>query len=558
MKPHDPINTGRRDSYYCLGVNDRDLYEWRPQIDRVLRQRLSADHANLFAEAAYDEELGSIDWYSPVDGEARLLSAFEGERRLELEADIAAKLADIRQLTGELSRGDETEQRVASLLESALSFPSKEQVFVVGGKPVITFWGFAPEGTMGRPSTPDFVTAAPDRPPAHVPVQLPVEDAPAAEILVAEPNSRSGWRWFLSLGWLGRAMMGLLVLLALLFLLRGCNLIGLGINLPSVGSGGATSNPPAVSIDELEREYGELLHERDRLLKRYEKQLGQCTPGRKLPPRATYLYPDGRREQGQRSLTLPGIGEPRGPDLAQLPPSLKDLDPPQQGSPQLPGSPPLPDKLPETLDEPQPPEMPPQSPPMDNPPPPPASPSPIPEPPANPPMPPADEPPPAVPEMPPTPAEPSPHGMPGQPPQAPSPAPSEKSDAPGDALSVPQDAQPGSRPEFLEGQWRSTSDLKRKGSNKSQRVEFIMNFDKNGSGNLTLVENGGTRCSAPANAHVIGPGQVYIRTDGAATCPNGTSYQPMEIVCENAAGGPGSVCWADQGDGNRFRVEVRR
>ena len=84
-----------------------------------------------------------MDWYSPVEGDVLAWKAADEDLReralnqLETMADGALSLARKCQLS------DKTAQQLfGALLEKALQFPGENHVFLVGGKPVITFWGF--------------------------------------------------------------------------------------------------------------------------------------------------------------------------------------------------------------------------------------------------------------------------------------------------------------------------------------------------------------------------------------------------------------------------------
>lgn len=272
-----------------LGVQGQQVIDSHRQIDAVLRARLGADHADLFARPERKTD-GGFDWYAAWSGAVRPLSDLPPEQRAPHEADIARKLADIRALAAEQAARGGSGATLSEMLERATQLADTADAYLVDGRPVLTFWGFAPEDPAHAPASFTPVGA----------VARPAEAAAPVAAALAAPAAGWGgwWRWLL-----------LLLLLALLLLLglKACEPL-----------------PPVIVERQIEEEPADLagLEERLAALRaRREEQLQACI----APP-----APRGE---------IPAIP----PEPPALPPSI---EPPATPSGQIPALPSLPD-LPE-------------------------------------------------------------------------------------------------------------------------------------------------------------------------------------------------------------------
>ena len=116
----------------------------------AIAQRLSREHADLLAIPEVDPTGRRIDWYAPFDGEVRKLDDLG-------EAERAQVLDKVHRLHGDLAGLAETmeaperssaERNFARLLRHALTAPGEETLYVVDGKPVMTFWGFTADAAL--------------------------------------------------------------------------------------------------------------------------------------------------------------------------------------------------------------------------------------------------------------------------------------------------------------------------------------------------------------------------------------------------------------------------
>src|SRR6185436_6525686 len=126
--------------YRALGLAGDPVWRAARQLRAAITQRLSAEHADLLAIPEVDPSGRRIDWYAPFDGEVR-------------------RLADL---------GD-AERNFARLLRHALTAPGEETLYVVDGKPVMTFWGFSADAALPGVFLPTAPPAPPPPPAAAIP-----------------------------------------------------------------------------------------------------------------------------------------------------------------------------------------------------------------------------------------------------------------------------------------------------------------------------------------------------------------------------------------------------
>jgi hypothetical protein len=190
--------------YRALGLAGDPVWRAAGQLRAAIAARLSREHADLLAIPEVDPTGRRIDWYAPFEGEARRLAdAGDAERAQALE--------EVQRLHGDLARLADTmetperssaERNFARLLRHALTAPGEETLYVVDGKPVMTFWGFTADASL-----PGAFLASP--PVLPRPVARPQAVMASAPALVAGASRTSWWQWLL---------LALLLLLILAFL----------------------------------------------------------------------------------------------------------------------------------------------------------------------------------------------------------------------------------------------------------------------------------------------------------------------------------------------------
>ncbi|MGU3412497.1 SrfA family protein [Enterobacteriaceae bacterium C34A] len=137
------LRSGSLDDFQSVGGGGQAVFASALQIRETLRLRKQQTLAECLAIPQVNDEGDRVDWYSPVEGEVQAWKSADEEVReralhqLETLADSALSLAR------KCQQSEKTAQQLfGALLEKALQFPGENHVFLVGGKPVITFWGF--------------------------------------------------------------------------------------------------------------------------------------------------------------------------------------------------------------------------------------------------------------------------------------------------------------------------------------------------------------------------------------------------------------------------------
>lgn len=188
-----------------------------PQIRDMLLRNFGDEFVLLFAKPVENSSDGTIDWYTPVQGEAKKIIDLPEDQQKPLLETMQKMGAEIQNLAEELIQTqDPLKVTRGNILKLSLSFPSEADLYVVGGQPVFTCWGFAP----GRPgvepmSLSRLQTVASKKPVVSAP---PVSVPPSKEIK-EEPSPPPGPRRPLFSGclWFLLPLLPLLLLFFLLF-----------------------------------------------------------------------------------------------------------------------------------------------------------------------------------------------------------------------------------------------------------------------------------------------------------------------------------------------------
>ncbi|WCG84856.1 SrfA family protein [Pectobacterium sp. A5351] len=235
------LRSGSLDDFLALGENGQPVYASALQLRETLRLRKQQQIADCLAIPQPNEHGDRIDWYSPVDGKVTswiAASEEEREKALALLETYQAAVADISQRAQNAEKAGQ--KLFGVLLAKAIQFPGANHVYLVNGKPVLTFWGFvnldkksrldaldclrpvikdveplfvAPTSAASAPTLP-LVDPVPEPEPQLVSPPEPVEPTPAP-VAAAAPARPP----FFRLWWLLPAA----ALLAILSLqIRGC------------------------------------------------------------------------------------------------------------------------------------------------------------------------------------------------------------------------------------------------------------------------------------------------------------------------------------------------
>lgn len=292
------IRTAPPEGRKPLGVQGQQVIDAYRQLDSVLRSRLGAGHANLFARPERKSD-GGFDWYAAWTGEVEPLGGTAPEVRAAHEADIAEKLDAIRNFARDQAGRGGAGATLAEMLDRATQMARTDDAYLVGGKPVLTFWGFVPEDPAHAPAVFNPVAALPATPVAS-----------AAALAVPATGSGGWWRWLLLL-----LLLGLLAFLTL----KACEPLPPQIVEREVPNGDA-----ATALDDLTKRGEELDLLLGDLGRQREEQLAACIapPPEKLADLPNIPVEEPKPEPAPPPVTAkpPVAAKPKPlPDLPALP-----------------------------------------------------------------------------------------------------------------------------------------------------------------------------------------------------------------------------------------------
>jgi len=202
--------------YQSMGENGQAVHISALQLRETLRLRKQGAAADVLAIPQISEHGERVDWYAPFSGDVIPWSAATESERQSALAQLETTQATLRQLSQDFAQSNQPEQQLfGKLLEKTLQFPDPEHVWLVNGKPVISFWGFVNARHQARIDPLDCL-----RPPKTVTPTAPLHSAPPVNEPMVTPPKRRGW-WILP-AWLCWLLPLLLLALLLLWLLRGC------------------------------------------------------------------------------------------------------------------------------------------------------------------------------------------------------------------------------------------------------------------------------------------------------------------------------------------------
>lgn len=196
------LRSGNLDALLALGENGQPVWASALQIRETLRLRRQTTLANCLAIPQANERGDRLDWYAPFSGKVKSwLAASDREKRQALD-QLTLNQQDLQALSLRARDADNPAMRLfGALLAKTLQFPDQQYVYLVDGKPVITFWGFVDPQARTRDDAlaclrdsldeelPPLVVPAPEpeRAAAPEPVAAPVVAEPEPELL-AEPE----------------------------------------------------------------------------------------------------------------------------------------------------------------------------------------------------------------------------------------------------------------------------------------------------------------------------------------------------------------------------------
>ncbi|WP_284884897.1 SrfA family protein [Citrobacter portucalensis] len=182
------LRSGNLDDYQAVGGGGQAVFDSALQIRETLRLRKQQAMVDCLAIPQINDNGDRVDWYSPIEGKAMAWKAADEEARFRALRYLGSTLENAATLSRKsLQSGKTSLQLFGSLLEKAIQFPGENHVFLVDGKPVITFWGFVNLNENPRDDVLDCLRIA-DVPPVVTVAEPEQEDEIAPEITFAEAD----------------------------------------------------------------------------------------------------------------------------------------------------------------------------------------------------------------------------------------------------------------------------------------------------------------------------------------------------------------------------------
>ncbi|MEO3988613.1 SrfA family protein [Pseudocitrobacter cyperus] len=175
------LRSGNLDDFQSVGGGGQAVFDSANQVRETLRLRGHSAIAECLAIPQLNDEGDRVAWYSPVEGSVISWKAADNS----LRENALSELEEIQQAIGTLSRqclqsDKPARQLFGALLEKALQFPGENHLFLVDGKPVISFWGFVNLNENTRDDVLACLRPVKEEP---VIVSLPFDDEPEEHTL---------------------------------------------------------------------------------------------------------------------------------------------------------------------------------------------------------------------------------------------------------------------------------------------------------------------------------------------------------------------------------------
>lgn len=137
------LRSGNLDDFQAVGGGGQAVFESALQIREALRLRKQQSIVDSLAIPQVNDEGDRVDWYSPTEGSVTSWNAADEDARFRALRLLESTLSSVESLSKKSLQSPKTAQQLfGSLLSKAFQFPGENFLFLVDGKPVITFWGF--------------------------------------------------------------------------------------------------------------------------------------------------------------------------------------------------------------------------------------------------------------------------------------------------------------------------------------------------------------------------------------------------------------------------------
>lgn len=186
------LRSGSLDDFQAVGGGGQTVFHSALQVRETLRLRKQNALVDCLAIPQLNDEGDRVDWYSPIDGAAMSWKAADETSRTRALHYLEGLQESARTLSKKCLQSDKTAQQLfGALLDKSLQFPGENHLFLVDGKPVISFWGFVNLNEGAREDVFDCLRyVEPEQPQAPTIDEVPlVEESEPAVVTFSEADA---------------------------------------------------------------------------------------------------------------------------------------------------------------------------------------------------------------------------------------------------------------------------------------------------------------------------------------------------------------------------------
>lgn len=181
------LRSGNLDDFQAVGGGGQAVFESALQIREALRLRKQQAIVDCLAIPQVNDGGDRVDWYSPVDGIVTSWKAADEDTRFRALRYLENTLASVESLSKKCLQSPKTAQQLfGSLLSKAFQFPGENFLFLLDGKPVITFWGFVNLNENARDDVLECLRESLIPEPAPVVIEDPEPELEPAPVITFE------------------------------------------------------------------------------------------------------------------------------------------------------------------------------------------------------------------------------------------------------------------------------------------------------------------------------------------------------------------------------------
>ena len=182
------LRSGDLDDFQAVGGGGQAVFESALQIRETLRLRKQQAMAECLAIPQVNDDGDRVHWYSPIEGQPVAWLAADAPTRARALQSLEATFEAASALSRKCLQSAKTAQQLfGSLLEKAQQFPGENHLFLVDGKPVITFWGFVNLNDNAREDVFDCLRQPAVMEPALLTLPVEEEEAPTV-VTLSQPD----------------------------------------------------------------------------------------------------------------------------------------------------------------------------------------------------------------------------------------------------------------------------------------------------------------------------------------------------------------------------------